>query len=640
MPITEARKRNDTATRNVVWLMTCAFLPLGCAYQVASADNNLNADHTAKKSQKNRHHRRLDYDKDGTVTPSEKKRGVEERKQIRERLVRDAMGIEPPSLEPLEEVPVRATRHIRSEADFHRKKARDLIHQNRNEDAIKEYSILIEEQPSPAVFSQRGWAYWRIGKYQKALDDFNKAITSAKTDGNRASHRSYLGRALTYFRCGEYDKVVPDCTAVLAVHNSPYAHFYRGQAYLRLGEFEKAFADEESAIRQNRSIAEVYQKIRYRQSLEDDNTTPHERTSGGDSSSEEGAATPSQGSTAESFAADGVSRAGFLQETKSSTENLPGTSDSAVARSNSSRDVGTKPEHGRSTAGKAAQNAHHPEGEQTSKVASQLPQDSAAPIAKVGNKSTEKATGSKLQNCSGNPGMQVRVKEVEQPAAFKNVAIPVRTNGKRTLQPRFDSVNPTSDKSAHLAKTFLAPARSGQIVAPVERLRQHQLEAINEFSKLIMRSPEDADSYYNRGLSELMVGRFADSATDFRQYIRIVNWNGTATIYAAVLCSLGYTAARQQREAESVLKEAAAKVDHKRWPYPIIEFLRKECSEEQVLAMSPDKYSQTTARAYIGMSYIFGGQKIKGRELLYWVKQNGDSRMEDYTLGVMSLNHP
>ena len=105
-----------------------------------------------------------------------------------------------------------------------------------------------------AEYVERGNALANKGDYDKAIADYNQALTINPNDAD-----SYYNRGIARYSKGDYDKAIADYTEALAI-NPKYANAYsgRGNAYQGKGEYDKAIADCNEAIRLDRNNANAY----------------------------------------------------------------------------------------------------------------------------------------------------------------------------------------------------------------------------------------------------------------------------------------------------------------------------------------------------------------------------------------------
>ncbi|MCX7995568.1 MAG: tetratricopeptide repeat protein [candidate division WOR-3 bacterium] len=125
-------------------------------------------------------------------------------------------------------------------------------------DSITLWTDVLEKYPQNGIaFNNRGNAYKLIGQYEKAIEDFNKAIEFAPE-----LELPYFNRGTVYERLGQYDKAIADFTMALNLQpNFAVGYVDRGAVYCRLGEYDKAYNDLIRALQLNPNFAEAYYNL-------------------------------------------------------------------------------------------------------------------------------------------------------------------------------------------------------------------------------------------------------------------------------------------------------------------------------------------------------------------------------------------
>lgn len=115
--------------------------------------------------------------------------------------------------------------------------------------AIEDLTESITLAPNDESYAARGFAYNARREYDKAIQDFTRALAI-----NSRNVLAYHNRGFSYNAKQEYNKAVEDFSAAIRLkpNDHPSAYNNRGLAYLQLGEFDKAIDDYTEAIRQSR----------------------------------------------------------------------------------------------------------------------------------------------------------------------------------------------------------------------------------------------------------------------------------------------------------------------------------------------------------------------------------------------------
>ena len=120
---------------------------------------------------------------------------------------------------------------------------------------ISSLSAVIDRNPrDPEAYNVRGSAYGRAGQYDRALDDFNKAIQLRP-----GFYQAYANRALIHRFKGDDQNAVADYNKALQINPSyDAAYIGRGTVYRLAGRADQAFQDFNRAIQLNTTDPRAY----------------------------------------------------------------------------------------------------------------------------------------------------------------------------------------------------------------------------------------------------------------------------------------------------------------------------------------------------------------------------------------------
>lgn len=141
------------------------------------------------------------------------------------------------------------------DADDRYTAAMTLHHQERLEEAIKEYAgaIQVDSQHVDALYG-RGRAYFELLLHQQAIVDFDQVI---RLEPDRGEVYGDRGRA--HYGMGGYEEAIKDYDE--ALRRSPEdakVHYNRGLAYFGLGQFQRSLADFDEAVRFDPTLNDAY----------------------------------------------------------------------------------------------------------------------------------------------------------------------------------------------------------------------------------------------------------------------------------------------------------------------------------------------------------------------------------------------
>ncbi|NQE05854.1 Photosystem I assembly protein Ycf3 [ANME-1 cluster archaeon GoMg1] len=123
------------------------------------------------------------------------------------------------------------------------------------ERAIEDFNKAIELNPNLAVaYNNRGFAYHELKQYERAIEDHNKAI-----ELNPNLSMAYNNRGIVYGELEQHERAIEDYNKAIEV-NPKYVEAYnnRGIAYRELKQYERAIEDYNKAIEVNPKYAMVY----------------------------------------------------------------------------------------------------------------------------------------------------------------------------------------------------------------------------------------------------------------------------------------------------------------------------------------------------------------------------------------------
>jgi tetratricopeptide (TPR) repeat protein len=120
----------------------------------------------------------------------------------------------------------------------------EITERSNQEKVIKNYNQIISKNPRNATaYINRGIAYYRQGKYDQAITNYNQAISISK------NVHAYINRGIAYHRQGKYELAIADYNRALGINkNNVDAYINRGITYRRLGYYEQALADYQQAL--------------------------------------------------------------------------------------------------------------------------------------------------------------------------------------------------------------------------------------------------------------------------------------------------------------------------------------------------------------------------------------------------------
>jgi tetratricopeptide (TPR) repeat protein len=164
--------------------------------------------------------------------------------------------------------------------------------------------------------------------------------------------------------------------------------------------------------------------------------------------------------------------------------------------------------------------------------------------------------------------------------------------------------------------------------------RQKGDDAFDQALKLTARG----DSYYRaRAYAMLRLGRGNQAAADALTFIERRGWQNDSAPYAAIVAYLGYRMDKLSAEAGRMLNEMAVKVYAGEWPHPVIKYLKREITAQQLISSAKDNDQLTEAHAYVGMDLSLDGDREEAIRRLQWVREKGSQGLVEYEMALGEL---
>jgi lipoprotein NlpI len=163
-------------------------------------------------------------------------------------------------------------------------------------------------------------------------------------------------------------------------------------------------------------------------------------------------------------------------------------------------------------------------------------------------------------------------------------------------------------------------------------------KALKDYGEAIRLDQEYVGAYYNRALAYMALRR-GEAAADARMYLKLKGWKeeNARDQYMVLFAHFSDRWAQRDADAKQILDEAASKCDTTKWPYPIIRYLRRDLTVQDLLAVATDVDKKTEARTYVGLDLLLVGDRVEGLTHLEWVKENGNKAFAEYGFAVSEL---
>jgi hypothetical protein len=134
------------------------------------------------------------------------------------------------------------------------------------------------------------------------------------------------------------------------------------------------------------------------------------------------------------------------------------------------------------------------------------------------------------------------------------------------------------------------------------------------------------------------MGRGDSAASDAEMYLNLKGWRAEHSQYMVIVAHFGYLQARNAPAARKVLEDAGERVDRSAWPYPAIEYLRRDISAKRFFSLASDEIKKCQARAFIGINLALSGQREAALSHLRWVKEHSRWGTLERSLAVSEID--
>jgi tetratricopeptide (TPR) repeat protein len=124
----------------------------------------------------------------------------------------------------------------------------------KNDFTLWDHVIKNQRREVPFAYYHRGLAAMAIGRIDRAMDDFNKALALDPSD-----YYAYVNRGMVYIETGQMDKAMEDFDKAIALNPRSFeAYTNKGMAYGRAGLLDKSIEQFNRAIEINPNVDIAY----------------------------------------------------------------------------------------------------------------------------------------------------------------------------------------------------------------------------------------------------------------------------------------------------------------------------------------------------------------------------------------------
>lgn len=182
-------------------------------------------------------------------------------------------------------------------------------------------------------------------------------------------------------------------------------------------------------------------------------------------------------------------------------------------------------------------------------------------------------------------------------------------------------------------------ARLQGVLAVTYRNADRDREAVLHYSKAVALEPQEESYYYPLSYILFRTNARYQAAARATEFISHAGWNDPRSPYAAMFAFLGYKSLPNTAAGgDSVLKQALEKTDRNAWPYPILRYLNKEITQDELLRLADNKDKQTEAYTYVGLNLMLDKKSDEAMTHFKWAKENGNKALAEYKFSLREID--
>ncbi|ADG68183.1 TPR repeat-containing protein [Planctopirus limnophila DSM 3776] len=159
-------------------------------------------------------------------------------------------------------------------------------------------------------------------------------------------------------------------------------------------------------------------------------------------------------------------------------------------------------------------------------------------------------------------------------------------------------------------------------------------QAMADYNEAIRLNPRNIHAYYSRGASHFVQGH-SKALTDCDKLLELEKGVGEYSAYAIILGNLAARRVDQPAAAAKFLA-SASKLKNE-WPQPIVRYLQRELTADELLQLAVDQDKRTDAECYIGLDALLDNRPDEARTRFQWVDDNGTKTFVAYDMARHEL---
>lgn len=189
------------------------------------------------------------------------------------------------------------------------------------------------------------------------------------------------------------------------------------------------------------------------------------------------------------------------------------------------------------------------------------------------------------------------------------------------------------------SKALELSPQSAELFEQVGRihLAKGQFEkAIESFTKALELDPAFAIGYAGLACAKACTGA-KDHSSDAATFLKLAGFHHESSADVAIMGYFKLLRSSEPEKAASLLNEALEKCDKASWPYPILQYLHRDLSFQELSKLATDEKKVAKFHLCVGMQLATIGRPGEALDHLRWTKLHADRQSHDYPLSVAEL---
>ena len=160
-------------------------------------------------------------------------------------------------------------------------------------------------------------------------------------------------------------------------------------------------------------------------------------------------------------------------------------------------------------------------------------------------------------------------------------------------------------------------------------------QALKNYDEVLKIDPKDADIHLRLAITHLVL-RDPAVFEDIDNYLKKQKLNASPTQHAILLGTLATKLIPSAKPSQDYLAISKGKL-RQSWPTPIVDYIRGDLSETDLLEQANDLEKQAHARCYIALLALANQDKPTALNYFHWIRDNAPKTLYEYSLALAEL---